>query len=399
VLACADTGAKDQALLHMASLLDTHAEEIVRANEDDIAAASESGIAGSLLNRLSFDQAKIQSRITSLKKIAALPDPVGQVFGQQRTANGLVVGRMRVPLGVIFMIYEARPHVTINAGAFSLKAGNTIICKGGSEAQRCNTLLGRLWAEALETAGLPADAVQVVSLAHQEVDELLTMREKIALVIPRGGKELIRAVSERSRIPVIKHFEGVCHVYIGERADTDKALRIVVDSKLLMPAVCNAAETVLVDASMRSWTPLLVKALVEQGVEVRGCPLVRQEVPEVQPAEEQDWYTEYLDTIYSVRMVEGLDEAMAHIAQYGSGHTDVIVTEHYSHALRFVREVDSSVVLVNASTMFCDGETLGMGAEIGISTDKLHARGPMGLNELTSYKHVIWGEGQIMGAT
>ena len=383
----------------MAALLEERCAEVIAANEEDLDRARGAGIEGALLERLAFNKAKVHSRITSLNKIAALPDPVGQIFGQQRTANGLVVGRMRVPLGVIFMIYEARPHVTVNAGAFSLKAGNALISKGGSEAQRCNTLLGRLWAEALEAAGLPADAVQVVSLSHQEVDELLTMREKIALVIPRGGKELIRAVSERSRIPVIKHFEGVCHVYVGERADTDKALKIVLDSKLLMPAVCNAAETVLIDASMRSWTPLLVNALVKQGVEVRGCPLVRQEVPEVQPASEDDWYTEYLDTIYSVRIVEGLDEAMAHIAQYGSGHTDAIVTEHYSHALRFVREVDSSVVLVNASTMFCDGESLGMGAEIGISTDKLHARGPMGLNELTSYKHVIWGEGQIMGAT
>jgi glutamate-5-semialdehyde dehydrogenase len=399
VLARADTKSKNQALLHMASLLDTNAEQIVQANKDDIAAASDAGIAGSLLNRLSFDQAKIQSRITSLQKIAALPDPVGQVFGQQRMANGLVVGRMRVPLGVIFMIYEARPHVTINAGAFSLKAGNAIICKGGSEAQRCNALLGQLWAEALETAGLPGDAVQVVSLSHEAVDELLNMQEKIALVIPRGGKELIHAVSERSRIPVIKHFEGVCHVYVGDRADTDKALKIVLDSKLLMPAVCNAAETVLIDASLRSWTPMLVSALIDHDIEVRGCPLVCQEVPEVQPAQEEDWYTEYLDTIYSVRIVEGLDQAMAHIAQYGSGHTDSIVTENYTHAMRFVREVDSSVVLVNASTMFCDGESLGMGAEIGISTDKLHARGPMGLNELTSYKHVIWGEGHIMGET
>jgi glutamate-5-semialdehyde dehydrogenase len=381
----------------MAALLDTNAEQIVQANKDDIAAASDAGIAGSLLNRLSFDQAKIQSRITSLQKIAALPDPVGQVFGQQRMANGLVVGRMRVPLGVVFMIYEARPHVTINAGAFSLKAGNAIICKGGSEAQRCNALLGQLWTEASETAGLPGDAVHVVSLSHEAVDELLSMQEKIALVIPRGGKDLIRAVSERSRIPVIKHFEGVCHVYVGDHADTDKALKIVLDSKLLMPAVCNAAETVLLDSSLRFWTPMLVSALIDHGIAVRGCPLVCQEVPEVQPAQEEDWYTEYLDTIYSVRIVEGLDEAMAHIAQYGSGHTDSIVTENYSHAMRFVREVDSSVVLVNASTMFCDGESLGMGAEIGISTDKLHARGPMGLNELTSYKHVIWGEGHIMG--
>jgi glutamate-5-semialdehyde dehydrogenase len=398
VLARADTEVKNRALLCMAALLNKRCGEVITANEQDLEHARGAGIEGSLLDRLAFSKAKIQSRITSLNKIAALSDPIGQVFEQQRRPNGLVVSRMRVPLGVIFMIYEARPHVTVNAGAFSLKAGNAVICKGGSEAQRCNTLLGQLWTEALETAGLPGDAVQVVSLSHEAVDELLGMQEKIALVIPRGGKELIRAVSERSRIPVIKHFEGVCHVYVGDRADTDKALKIVLDSKLLMPAVCNAAETVLIDESMRPWAPFLLKALIDNGIEVRGCPLLCQDIPEIRPAQEEDWYTEYLDTIYSVRIVEGLDGAMAHIAQYGSGHTDSIVTENYTHAMRFVREVDSSVVLVNASTMFCDGESLGMGAEIGISTDKLHARGPMGLNELTSYKHVIWGEGQIMGA-
>jgi glutamate-5-semialdehyde dehydrogenase len=397
VLAHADTEVKNQALLRMTALLDGRCGEVVTANEQDLEQARQAGIKGSLLSRLAFNKAKVQSRITSLKKIAALPDPIGQCFEQQQRPNGLVVSRMRVPLGVIFMIYEARPHVTINAGAFSLKAGNAIICKGGSEAQRCNALLGQLWTEALETAGLPTDAIQVVSLSHEEVDELLTMQDRIALVIPRGGKELIRAVSERSRIPVIKHFEGVCHVYVGDRADTDKALRIVLDSKLLMPAVCNAAETILIDASMRPWAPILLKELQDNGIEVRGCPLVCQDISEIRPAEEEDWYTEYLDTIYSVRIVKDLNEAMAHIAQYGSGHTDSIVTENYSHAMRFVREVDSSVVLVNASTMFCDGESLGMGAEIGISTDKLHARGPMGLNELTSYKHVIWGEGHIMG--
>lgn len=382
----------------MAALLDERCGEVIAANEQDLEQARQAGLTGSLLDRLTFGKGKVQSRITSLNKIAALPDPIGQCFEQQRRPDGLVVSRMRVPLGVIFMIYEARPHVTINAGAFSLKAGNAIICKGGSEAQHCNALLGHLWVEALESAGLPTDAVQVVSLSHEEVDDLLKLQDRIALVIPRGGKELIRAVTERSRIPVIKHFEGVCHVYVGDRADTDKALKIVLDSKLLMPAVCNAAETVLIDASMRFWAPMLVSALIDHGIEVRGCPLVCQDVPEVQPAQEEDWYTEYLDTIYSVRIVEGLKEAIAHIARYGSSHTDSIITENYSHAMRFVREVDSSVVLVNASTMFCDGESLGMGAEIGISTDKLHARGPMGLNELTSYKHVIWGEGHIMGA-
>lgn len=398
MLARTDTEIKNRVLLSMAALLDERCGEVIAANEQDLEQARQAGLTGSLLDRLTFGKGKVQSRITSLNKIAALPDPIGQCFEQQRRPDGLVVSRMRVPLGVIFMIYEARPHVTINAGAFSLKAGNAIICKGGSEAQHCNALLGHLWVEALESAGLPTDAVQVVSLSHEEVDDLLKLQDRIALVIPRGGKELIRAVTERSRIPVIKHFEGVCHVYVGDRADTDKALKIVLDSKLLMPAVCNAAETVLIDASMRFWAPMLVSALIDHGIEVRGCPLVCQDVPEVQPAQEEDWYTEYLDTIYSVRIVEGLKEAIAHIARYGSSHTDSIITENYSHAMRFVREVDSSVVLVNASTMFCDGESLGMGAEIGISTDKLHARGPMGLNELTSYKHVIWGEGHIMGA-
>ncbi|MBW1996735.1 MAG: glutamate-5-semialdehyde dehydrogenase [Deltaproteobacteria bacterium] len=397
ILARADTGIKNQALQRMAALLEERCDEVIQANERDIKEAREAGIKGPLLDRLVFNKSKVQSRIASLKKIAALPDPVGQIFEQQRMPNGLVVGRMRVSLGVIFMIYEARPHVTVNAGAFSLKAGNAIICKGGSEVKYCNALLGQMWTEALESAGLPTDAIQVVSLSHEEVDELLKMHDRIALVIPRGGKDLIRAVSERSRIPVIKHFEGVCHVYIGDRADTEKALRIVLDSKLLMPAVCNAAETVLIDSSMRFWVPMLVNALMDNGIEVRGCPLVCQDVSGVQPAGEVDWYTEYLDKIYSVRVIKGLDEAVEHITRYGSGHTDAIVTENYSHAMRFMHEVDSSVVLVNASTMFCDGESLGMGAEIGISTDKFHARGPMGLNELTSYKHVIWGEGHIMG--
>ena len=381
----------------MRDLLERHCDELVSANEADLEHARRQDIAGALLDRLVFDERKVRSRIESLQLIADLPDPVGQVGQLQRRPNGLMVGRMRVPLGVLLMIYEARPHVTVNGGAFSLKSGNAVILRGGSEARQCNELLGRLWTEALEAGGLPTDAIQVVSCDHDTVAEMLQLDELIDLVIPRGGKGLIRTVAEQSKIPVIKHFEGVCHVYVGQHADPQKALPIVLDSKLLMPAVCNAAETVLVDESMVGWLPLLVTALVDNGIEVRGGPLVCEACGDAVPASEEDWAAEYLDAVYSVRVVSGLDAAIKHITKYGSDHTDVIVTENYSHAQRFLREVDSSVVLVNASTMFCDGRELGMGAEIGISTDKLHARGPMGLEELTSYKHVIWGEGQVMG--
>jgi glutamate-5-semialdehyde dehydrogenase len=397
LIAVADTATKNNVLQNMASLLEKFCEDIVQANNKDLNSARKNGIAEELYERLRFDESKVRSRIVSLKKIAALPDPVGQIFEQQKTANGLMIGRMKVPLGVLLMIYEARPHVTVNAGAFALKSGNAIICKGGSEAQNCNALLGKMWVDALELAGLPGEAIQVVSLKHAEVDELLTMQDDIDLVIPRGGKNLIRSVAEKSRIPVVKHFEGVNHVYIGDKADMDKALQIVLDSKLLMPAVCNAAETVLFDDSLRTWMPFFLKTLDENGIKIHGCPSVCQQLQNAVPATEEDWYAEYLDKTYAVKVVDGIDDAIEHITRYGSGHTDVIVTENYSHAQKFVNEVDSSVVLVNASTMFCDGETLGMGAEIGISTDKFHARGPMGLNELTSYKHVILGGGQIMG--
>lgn len=394
----AQTAVKNDALQRMARLLDRHAGEIVRENKADIEAAREKGVPGNMLARLSFDESRIRSRIASLEKIITLPDPVGRAFNARKTANGLDASMVRVPLGVILMIYEARPHVTVNAGAFALKAGNAIICKGGSEAARCNRLLGRLWAEALESGGLPAETVSIVSLSHREVDELLAEKDAVDLVIPRGGKELIASVAAKSAAPVIKHFEGICHVYVDGEADTAKASGIVLDSKLLMPAVCNAAETVLVDAALTGWLPELVATLREHKVAVRGCPAVVAAAPGVQPASEEDWSTEYLDLIYSIRVVEGTDGAAEHISRYGSGHTDVIVTENYSRARRFVSTVDSAVVLVNASTMFCDGETLGMGAEIGISTDRLHARGPMGLEELTTYKHVIQGDGQVMGA-
>jgi glutamate-5-semialdehyde dehydrogenase len=393
----AETDAKNAALLSMAGLLEERCSDIVAANEKDMEAAREAGLDAALVERLVFDRNKIESRMTSLQKIADLPDPVGQVSQMERRPSGLMVGRMRVPLGVILMIYEARPHVTVNAGAFALKSGNAIICKGGSEAENCNALLGELWREALAEAHLPPEAVQVVTLSHEEVDELLQRTGEIDLVMPRGGKKLIEVVSERSQIPVIKHYEGICHVYIGRDADTGKALPIVLDSKLLMPSVCNAVETVLIDEGMKEWIPMLVSGLQGNDVRVTGCAGVQEQVPGVDSATEEDWRKEYLGKTLSIRVVDGVESAIHHINYYGSGHTESIVTENYSVARSFVREVDSSVVMVNASTMFCDGESLGMGAEIGISTDKIHARGPMGLEELTSYKHVILGEGQILG--
>ncbi len=396
-VARADTETKNELLRRMAMKLEERSAEIVEANAQDLDCARSAGGRPSLLGRLIFDEGKIRHRARALMKIAALPDPVGQMCEVDRRPNGLMVGRMRVPLGVILMIYEARPHVTVNGGALALKSGNAVILKGGSEAKHCNALLGRLWVEALETCNLPTDAVQVVSLSHAAVEELLQQDKLIDVVIPRGGKDLIHRVKESSRIPVIKHFEGVCHVYVAGGADMKKALDIVLDSKLLMPAVCNAAETVLIDESLSHWLPELLRTLRENGVEIRGCPMVCRSVPDVPPASDEDWSTEYLDKIYSVKVVSGADEAIEHIARYGSSHTDVIVTEDYSLARRFTEEVDSSVVLVNASTMFCDGESLGMGAEIGISTDKLHARGPVGLDGLTSYKFVVLGNGQIMG--
>ncbi len=396
-LARASTEAKNAALLAMARRLEGSAQEILSANEEDLKAAQDQGLAAALVNRLRFGEAKIRSRVESLRRIADLPDPVGAKIREETRPSGLQVARVRVPLGVILMIYEARPHVTVNAGAFCLKAGNAAILRGGSEARACNALLGRLWAEALDEADLPQGAVQVVSGSHEDVNALLQMDDCIDLVIPRGGKGLIGAVAEQSRIPVVKHFAGVCHVYLDRDADLDQGLDIALDSKCLMPEVCNAMETLLVHADREADLARIVEAFQANGVQVRGCARTRAAARDVEPADEEDWRTEYLDLVVAVRVVDGLDQAADHIQTYGSHHTDAIVTKDAGRARRFVEAVDSAVVLVNASTMFCDGASLGMGAEIGISTDKLHARGPMGLEELTSYKFVIQGAGHVMG--
>ena len=388
---------KDMALHVMAHSLAAHTEAIRDANQQDIEAAVSNGLPENTVARLRFGEQKILARQSSLQKIAQLPDPVGQRIREEQCPTGLNVARVRVPLGVILMVYEARPHVTVNAGAFCLKSGNAAILRGGSEAKRCNSLLGHLWQEALGEAGLPKGAVQVVSGSHDEVCQLLELDQYIDLVIPRGGKRLIRTVAEHSRIPVIKHYEGVCHVYVDELGDVNKATNIVLDSKCLMPEVCNAAETLLVSRGASTRLRDLLEPIRHCGVALKGCEETRRIDDRVAPATEDDWRTEYLDMVLSVRVVDGVKEAIEHINTFGSHHTDTIVTENTAHAKEFVDEVDSGVVLVNASTMFCDGESLGMGAEIGISTDKLHARGPMGLEELTSYKFVIQGTGHVMG--
>ncbi len=397
VLALAPTENKDAALLAMADRLEACRDEVLAANEADLAAARDGGVAENLVKRLRFGEQKIAGRVRSLRKIAALPDPVGQTIRAERRPNGLDVSRVRVPLGVVLNVFEARPHVTVNAGAFCLKAGNAAILRGGSEARRCNALLGQLWRDALGEAGLPPDAVQVIAGSHETVHELLELDRWIDLVIPRGGKGLVEAVARQSRIPVIKHFEGVCHVYLDEQFRLDQALDVALDSKCLMPEVCNAMETLLVSEASREQIPAIVEAFRREGVAVRGCPRVCEMAADVEAATDDDWRTEYLDLIVSIRMVAGVDGAIDHISRFGSHHTDSIVTGRLEAAEQFTGRVDSGVVLVNASTMFCDGESLGMGAEIGISTDRLHARGPMGLEELTTYKFIIRGGGHIMG--
>jgi len=397
VIAKATTQQKNTVLHIMADKLGSQKKEILSANEEDLNKARSSGVPANLIKRLRFGEEKIDSRIRCLHKIEALPDPVGQTYRSECRPNGLKVARVRVPLGVILMIYESRPHVTVNAGALCLKSGNAVLLRGGSEARRCNAFLGGLWQESLVEANLPPEAIQVVSGSHDEINDLLQEDKYLDLVIPRGGKRLIESISKKSRIPVIKHFAGICHVYIDKGAKMDRAIKIALDSKCLMPEVCNAMETLLVSEDVSVNLPRIVEAFRKWGVTVKGCEKTQAAILDIEPATEEDWGTEYLDTIVSVRVVDGVDEAIGHINRYGSHHTDTIVTDSESRARKFVRQVDSAVVLINASTMFCDGEALGMGAEIGISTDKFHARGPMGLEELTSYKFVVSGDGHVMG--
>ncbi len=388
---------KDEALVEMAEQLIHHMDYLIEENEKDVEYARRKGLSKAMIDRLTLDEKAIRAMARGLEEVAALPDPVGKVTSMWRRPNGLLVGRMRIPLGVIGIIYESRPNVTVDAAALCLKAGNAVILRGGSEAINSNTALSLILRGVLRVKGLPENAIQLIPMVDREaVNMMLQLDEYIDLIIPRGGEDLIRAVVSQSRIPVIKHYKGVCHVFVDADADLDMAVRICLNAKVQRPGVCNAMETLLVHKSAAGvFLPAVAEALEKAGVVLRGCERTRAILPGLEEATEKDWHEEYLDLILAVKIVDGIDEAIRHIEKYGSLHTESIVTRDYDNAQRFLKEVNSSTVLVNASTRFSDGFQLGLGAEIGISTTKLHAFGPMGLEELTTQKFIIYGSGQI----
>jgi len=394
VLSSAGSREKNLALKRIADLLDKRREEIKKENEKDLANAK--GLSSSMIDRLILNDKRIDQMIAGIMDVIALNDPVGEIVKMWKRPNGLIIGKMRIPLGVIGIIYESRPNVTVDAGILCIKSGNAVILRGGSEAVFSNRILTEIMREAIKDY-LPEDSVQIIPTQEREaINYMLKEEDNIDLIIPRGGEELIRFVVENSRIPVIKHYKGVCHVYVDKDADMEKALKIVINAKTQRPGVCNAMETLLVHKEIADkFLPVAGKELIKRGVEIRGCEETRRLIPEAKPATEQDWYEEYLALILAVRVVNSLDEAIEHIRKYGSEHTDAIVTENYSAAMEFVKRVNSSSVMVNASTRFSDGYEYGLGAEIGISTTKIHAFGPMGLEELTTTKFIVFGNGQV----
>jgi len=397
LLARADTGTKDRALAAMAAALRERAASLLAANRDDVAQAKKDGRDAAFVDRLTLTPALIEQMATGLEQVAALPDPVGQLSERVRRPTGIEVARMRVPLGVIGIIYESRPNVTADAAGLCVKAGNACILRGGSEALRSNQAIAACVRAGLKAAGLPEAAVQLVEIADRAaVGELITMHEYVDIIVPRGGKELIARLMRESRIPMLKHLEGVCHVYVDDRADPAMAVRIADNAKTQRYGTCNTMETLLVAEGIAPRVlPEIGRIFREKNVEMRADDAARKLLPGAKPATESDYATEWLAPVVSIRVVPGLDEAMDHIAKYGSQHTDAIVTADEARAQKFLREVDSSSVLVNASTRFADGYEFGLGAEIGISTDKLHARGPVGLEGLTTQKFVVLGHGEI----
>ncbi len=391
------TKTKNDILTTVADLLTLQREHLKVENDKDLTAGTEKGMSPAMLDRLRLSDAVIDAMITGLLELCSLPDPIGKIENFVKRPNGLQVGRMRVPLGVIAMIYESRPNVTVDAAALCIKTGNAVILRGGSEAIHSNLALAALLQEALNQHNIDRSAVQVIPVTDRlAITHLLTLEEDIDLVIPRGGEGLIRFVTANSRIPVLKHYKGVCHLYIDKDADLDKAIPLVLNSKTHRPGVCNALEGLLIHSDIaETFLPRVVKALTAKGVELRGCAQSVKIAAGIQPAAEEDWGTEFLDLILCVKVVQGFDEAKQYIQKYGSRHTESIVTENYSTAQRFIAEIDASAVMVNASTRFNDGGQLGLGAEIGISTTKLHAYGPMGLEELTTRKFVVFGQGQV----
>ena len=397
LLARADTATKNRALAAMAAALRAAHESLLAANRDDVAQATKDGRDAAFVDRLTLTPALIEQMAAGLEQVAALPDPVGQVSERVRRPTGIEVARMRVPLGVIGIIYESRPNVTADAAGLCVKAGNACILRGGSEALHSNRAIAACVRAGLTTAGLPEAAVQVVEVADRAaVGELITMHEYVDIIVPRGGKDLIARLMRESRIPMLKHLDGVCHVYVDDRADPEMAVRIADNAKTQRYGTCNTMETLLVAEGIASRVlPEIGRIFRDKDVEMRADDAARKFLPGAKPATQSDYATEWLAPVVSVRVVQGLDEAIEHIARYGSQHTDAIVTQDEARAQRFLREVDSSSVLVNASTRFADGYEFGLGAEIGISTDKLHARGPVGLEGLTTQKFVVLGHGEI----
>lgn len=406
-MASIDTARKNAALLDMAKGLEANVKTIIEANQKDIKNTRKSKLSQALVDRLRLDEKRIKGMAESLRVIAGLEDPVGKKISEQKRPNGLVIGKVRVPIGVIFIIYESRPNVTSDCVGLCLKSGNAVILRGGREAINSNMAIYNILKESCKASGIPEAAITLVTDTDRKlIEQLLAQKDYIDLVMPRGGQELIKFVSDKSKIPVIKHYKGVCHTYVDEHADLNMAEKICFNAKVQRPGVCNAMETMLVHEHVAArFLPSMIKKFMDAGVEVRGCKKMRSIISaiggtilkkiSIKPATEEDWHTEYLDLILSVKVVGSADEAIAHIRKYGSSHSDAIVTDDKQTADYFLNKVDSACVYVNASTRFTDGGQFGMGAEIGISTEKLHARGPMGLEELTAYKYVIYGSGQI----
>ncbi len=396
-LARALSGRKNDTLLDMARSLKKRSKELLAENKKDVYAAKEKGLSKALVDRLTLNEKRIDEMAKGLEEVAALPDPVGQITGMWRRPNGMSVGRMRVPIGVIGIIYESRPNVTADAAGLCLKAGNAVILRGGSEALHSNMAIVRVLRDSLKQNALHEGAITFIDTPDRgAIMEMLKLEGLIDLVIPRGGEALIRTVTENSRIPVLKHYKGVCHVFVDRDADLIMAEEICFNAKVQRPGTCNAMETMLVDEAVaEGFLPSMLKRFENAGVALRGCPKTLSLYPHITEVKEEDYYREYLDLILNVKVVGDVDEAIAHIAKYGSAHSDAIVTMNHERAMRFLREVDSSAVFVNASTRLNDGFQFGLGAEIGISTDKIHARGPMGLEELTCEKFIVLGDGQL----
>ena len=396
-LAYLPTDVKDAALVAMAEALLRHTDAILEANEVDLRAGRERGLSRALIDRLLLTPERIQDMAEGLRVLTSLPDPVGEVVAMWTRPNGLMIGQMRVPLGVVGIIYEARPNVTVDAAGLCLKAGNAVLLRGGSEAINSNRAITEVIAGAAVRAGLPEGAIQLIEVTDRAaVNVMLRLNEYLDVLIPRGGAELIRTVVENATVPVIETGVGNCHVYVDDEADLAMAREIVINAKCQRPGVCNAMETLLVHEKVApQFLPEMLETLRQMGVEIRGCPVTRELVPWVNPATEEDWATEYLDLILAVRVVKDLDEALDHIFRYGTKHSEAIITNNYQKSWRFLKEVDAAAVYVNTSTRFTDGYQYGFGAEIGISTQKLHARGPMGLKELTTLKYIVFGNGQV----